>query len=122
HLFQNYISNHHRTENQGNDHGLIGTKPVDWLTNAAVFAGADALLNRYDEEHEKNNIHFWRNAGIAGALALGYQYWKNHHDQQQQQHLTSEQAQPAQALTYFYPQQQQQQQQQTVEPMMMMPY
>lgn len=129
-LLQNYVANHSQ-QNQQNG-SLLGSGPTDWLTNAIAFAGTDALLNRYDEDHEKNNIHFWRNAGLAGALALGYQYYKNHYGQnsnnmptlsneqlqqlvQQQQQVapttpasaptTPVPPQPPQALTYYYPQQ-----------------
>ncbi|KAI8088082.1 uncharacterized protein B0P05DRAFT_531372 [Gilbertella persicaria] len=132
-FLQNYIAQHQANYGNNNNGGLFGSGPMDWLTNAATFAGADALLNRYDEDHE-GKAHFWRNAGLAGALALGYQYFRDHYNkqqgldaeqlqqiaaaqqqqlqqlqQQQQQQLQQQQiATPIpqqQALTYYYPQQ-----------------
>ncbi|KAG1457947.1 hypothetical protein G6F56_006501 [Rhizopus delemar] len=78
-LFQNYISQHQPNHN-GN---LMGSGPMDWLLNTAAFTGADTLLNKMDDEEGKNP-HVWRNAGVAGALALAYQWYRNHHQQQQQ--------------------------------------
>lgn len=92
-LFNNFsFNNSNYNYNQQPYHeSLLGAGPKDWLSNAAVFAGADYLLNRYDENND-NQVHYWRNAGLAGALALGFQYYKNnHHPAQQQQQ-------------YYYPQ------------------
>ncbi|OBZ88253.1 hypothetical protein A0J61_03698 [Choanephora cucurbitarum] len=108
------MAQHQANNNNNSQNGLLGNGPMDWLTNAATFAGVDALLNRYDEENE-DKAHFWRNAGLAGALALGYQYYRDHHnrpqpiaiDNEQQQQIIAQQSQPVNTgmpyAPYYYP-------------------
>ncbi|KAI8371834.1 hypothetical protein BD560DRAFT_105445 [Blakeslea trispora] len=115
HFLQNYLSQH-QANNANSQNSLLGNGPTDWLTNAATFAGVDALLNRYDEENEDKN-HFWRNAGLAGALALGYQYFRDHYNRPQQpvpmdngqQQMIAQQGQPVNETQpyapYYYPSQ-----------------
>ncbi|KAI8876138.1 hypothetical protein K501DRAFT_289042 [Backusella circina FSU 941] len=96
-------------QQQYNNTNLLGNGPMDWLVNAATFGGTDALLNRVDDEEHKH--HFWRNAGLAGALALGYQYYRNHHNNNQMayQYVYPQQQTGyyPQQQAYYYPQQQQ---------------
>jgi hypothetical protein len=54
-FLQNYISNHNQQQQNGGN--LVGSGPMDWIINAAIFAGSDALLNRIDDENQdKNNL------------------------------------------------------------------
>ncbi|KAI7898806.1 uncharacterized protein BX663DRAFT_523541 [Cokeromyces recurvatus] len=126
HIVSGFLKNHTANQavnnnNNNNTNNIFGSGSWDWITNAMAFAGADALLNRYDEEHPDKNHHFLRNAGLAGALALGYQYWKDHHGRNNNQgQITeiAEQQQPAaittttnalvpqipqQTIGYYYP-------------------
>lgn len=114
-FFQNYLAQHQQPNHSGN---LLGSGPMDWLLNAATFAGTDALLNKVEGEEGKHP-HLWRNAGLAGALALAYQWYRNHHQQpqydpDQQQLMYYTQPQPESYYYYYpqpyYPQHQQQQQ------------
>ncbi|EIE76403.1 hypothetical protein G6F46_000130 [Rhizopus delemar] len=84
HFLQNYLLHHNQQQQHQHSGNLLGSGPMDWLLNTAAFAGADTLLNKVEDEEGKSP-HVWRNAGLAGALALAYQWYRNHHQQQQQQ-------------------------------------
>ncbi|ORY97288.1 hypothetical protein BCR43DRAFT_234883 [Syncephalastrum racemosum] len=64
------------------------------IADAGTFAGAEALLHRWEDSHNHKHSK-WRDAAIAAAAAYAMQKYQEHHQQQQQ-----------------YQQQQQQQQQQ----------
>ncbi|KAI9259042.1 hypothetical protein BY458DRAFT_517592 [Sporodiniella umbellata] len=76
HFLQNYNSSHPPPNGPS-----LGSGPMDWLLNAAAFTGADGFLNKIDDEEGKHP-HTWRNAGMAGALALAYQWYRNHQERQ----------------------------------------
>ncbi|GAB5588508.1 hypothetical protein Unana1_03408 [Umbelopsis nana] len=59
-----------------------GFNPRELAVDAAAFAGTEALLHRYENQHHEGH-HQLRDAAIAGAAAFGVHKLQNHHDQQQ---------------------------------------
>ncbi|KAI9016401.1 hypothetical protein CLU79DRAFT_763685 [Phycomyces nitens] len=81
----------------------------DLLLNAAAFAGTEALLKNHEEENNEKP-RFWRDAGLAGAIAYGIYKYKDHQANKQQQQQQLQWQQQQQYMQQLQQQQQQQQQ------------
>jgi hypothetical protein len=72
--------------------------PRELAVDAATFAGAEALLHRYEDQHREGH-HPLRDAALAGAAAYGVQKLQSHRDQR---HMMMQQPQYQQQQPYGY--------------------
>lgn len=77
----------HRRHHSAPNNAFMGSSggrftPRELAVDAATFAGAEALLHRYENRHHQGHHHI-RDAALAGAATYGVQKLQNHYDQQQ---------------------------------------